>query len=247
MRQSLKIAAVCAALLTMIVPAAQPSLLQKADADTVELAKYKLSAATLKKVGVAAHAFVQALQNDPKFKGAIAAGRELEALENKDPRTPAEDRRIEELQKQVDEAEKQVQALVGSDDKDDSATVSDMARKLAAIPHMSEAFKSAGLMLENSIFEITADANIERAPRLVRHNVNKKTFCHLGCIKLDRPHEAGDDVCIIGIGNPAIPAPAPPGAPIPAHRSASAPCRPALLPWRGRHTGLQCAPWWTAD
>jgi hypothetical protein len=172
MRQSLKIAAVCAALLTMIVPAAQPSLLQKADADTVELAKYKLSAATLKKVGVAAHAFVQALQNDPKFKGAIAAGRELEALENKDPRTPAEDRRIEELQKQVDEAEKQMQALVGSDDKDDSATVSDMARKLAAIPHMSEAFKSAGLtahefaLFETSLMQASLVAGFKKAGTL---------------------------------------------------------------------------------
>jgi hypothetical protein len=154
MKQSVEIAAVCAALLMMIVPAAQPRLLQKADADTVELASYKLSAATLKKVGAAGHAFAQALQNDPKFKGAIAAGRELEALENKDPRTPAEDRRIEELQKQVDEAEKQMEALVGPDDKDDSATISDMARKLATIPHMSEALKSAGLTThEFALFE----------------------------------------------------------------------------------------------
>ena len=172
MKQSVKIAAVCAALLTMIVPAAQSSLLQKADADTVELAKYKLSAATLKKVGAAAHAFAQALQNDPKFKGAIAAGRELEALENKDPRTPAEDRRIEELQKQVDEAEKQMQALVGSDDNDNSATISDMARKLAAIPHMSEAFKSAGLtahefaLFETSLMQASIVAGFKKAGTL---------------------------------------------------------------------------------
>ena len=172
MRKSVEIAAACAALLTMIVPAARPSLLQKADADTVELAKYKLSAATLKKIGAAAHAFVQALQNDPKFKGAIAAGRELEALENKDPRTPAEDRRMEELQKQVDEAEKQMQALVGSDDNDNSATVSDMARKLAAIPHMSEAFKSAGLtardfaLFETSLMQASLVAGFKKAGTL---------------------------------------------------------------------------------
>jgi hypothetical protein len=172
MRQSVEIAAVCAALLTMIVPAAQPGLLQKSDADTVELAKYELSAATLKKVGAAAHAFAQALQNDQKFKGAIAAGRELEALQNKDPRTPAEDRRIEELQKQVDEVEKEMQALVGSGDNDDSKTVSDMARKLTAIPHMSEALKSAGLtahefaLFETSLMQASLVASFKKAGTL---------------------------------------------------------------------------------
>jgi hypothetical protein len=173
MRQSVEIAAICAALLTMIVPAVQASPLQKkTDPDTVELSNYKLSAATLKKVTSAAHAFAQAMQNDPKFKGAIAAGRELEALENKDPRTPAEDRRIEELQKQVDEAEKQMQALTGSDDKDDSATLTDMARKLSAIPHMDEAFKSAGLtahefaLFEASLLQAAMVAGFKKAGTL---------------------------------------------------------------------------------
>jgi len=173
MRQSLKIAAICAALLTMFVPAAQPAPLQtRTDPDTVELANYKLSVATLKKVGTAAHAFAQAMQNDPKFKGAIAAGRELETLQNKDPRTPAEDRRIEELQKQVDEAEKQMQALAGSDNNDDSATLSDMARKLSAIPHMDEALKSAGLtahefaLFEASLLQAGMVAGLKKAGNL---------------------------------------------------------------------------------
>lgn len=172
MKRLVDIAAVCAALLTMIVPAAQSGPLQKTDPDSAELATYKLSAVTLKKVGAAAHGFAQALQNDPKFKGTIAAERELEALQNKDPRTPAEDRRMEELQKQVDEAEKQMEALVGGDDKDDSATISDMARKLTAIPHMSEALKSAGLsardfaLFETSLMQASMVAGFKKAGTL---------------------------------------------------------------------------------
>jgi len=153
MREPFRIAAVCAAMLTMTVPAVAG---QKApDRDAAELSAYRLSSATLNKVTAAIHAFVQAMQNDPKFKSVIAAQRELDALEDKDPRTPAEDRRMEVLQKQVDDAEKQMEALGGSDDKA-AETIADMAQTLGKIPHISEALGSAGLtMHEFALFEMS--------------------------------------------------------------------------------------------
>jgi hypothetical protein len=145
MKPSLIVAAACAALLTTMVPAAQARQKPATDRDEADLRAYRLAAATLHKVSAAAHVFAQAMQNDPKYRDAMAAGRELQALQDKENRTEAEDRRVDALEEQVEAAEKQFQALSASNDSDDSPTLDDMAHKIASIPHMSEALKSAGL------------------------------------------------------------------------------------------------------
>ena len=142
--RALVIAALCGAALTAgssVRAQQQPAATQ----DDAVLRAYRLTPATLQKVGAAAHAFAQAMQNDPKYKSAMAAGRELQALQDKENRTEAEDRRIDALEKQVDEAEKAFEALAPSNDSDDAQTIADAARKIANMPHMSDALAGAGL------------------------------------------------------------------------------------------------------
>ena len=153
MPQPLRIAAACAALLIITLPAqAQP---KPGDRDMAELQAYRMTPATLKKVGAAAHAFAQAIQSDPRIKSVMAAEHELEALQDKDPRTPAEESRLNALQKQVDDAQKEFEALSGPDDSSNAASLDDMARKLGRIPHMSDALTGAGLTPhEFALFEM---------------------------------------------------------------------------------------------
>ena len=143
--RALVIAVVCGAALTVGsgVQAHQSAAAQNQDA--AELRAYHMTEATLHKISAAAHTFAQAMQNDPRYKSAMAAGRELQALQDKENRTEAEDRRVDALEKQIDDAEKEFEALAPPDDSDNSQTIADAARKIASMPHMADALKSAGL------------------------------------------------------------------------------------------------------
>jgi chaperonin cofactor prefoldin len=146
MRQQVAFAAACAAVLLTAVAPAQGRQKSAADQDAAALRAYRMTPATLQKVSAAVHTFAQAMQNDPTYKSAMAASQELEALQDKDERTEAENHRVAVLEKQVEDAEKEFQALSGSSDADEgSATLADMARNIARVPHMADALKSAGL------------------------------------------------------------------------------------------------------
>jgi hypothetical protein len=143
--RALATAIVCGALLTATGSSVRARQKPASTQDDAVLRGYRLTPAILQKVGAAAHAFAQAMQNDPKYKSAMAAGRELQALQDKENRTEAEDQRIDTLEKQVDAAQKEFEALAPSNDSDDSQTIADAARKIASIPHMSDALAGAGL------------------------------------------------------------------------------------------------------
>lgn len=132
------IAAVLALLLLPAYVAAQARRPPPNDPDMAELSAYRLSAATLRKVSIAMQAFARALDNDPKYRGFIAAQKELKALQEKDAPTPAEERRIDALEQQLEQMSNDL-------DAGDAQTLGEMERKIAAIPHMSEALAAAGL------------------------------------------------------------------------------------------------------
>jgi hypothetical protein len=119
--------------------AAQSRRPAQSDPDMAELAAYRLNTATLQKVIVATQAFGQALQNDPKYKGYLAAQKELKALQAKEEPTPAEEKRIEALEQQLE------QMSDAMDRGGDAQTLADMERKITAMPHMPEALAKAGL------------------------------------------------------------------------------------------------------
>jgi len=105
-----------------------------------ELAAYRLNAATLQKVVVATQAFGAAIQNDPQFKRYAAAEKELKALQAKDEPSEADEKRIEALERELEESK-----LKSTEHANGSDSLTDMERSIASIPHMSDALAKAGL------------------------------------------------------------------------------------------------------
>src|SRR4051794_7162398 len=100
-------------------------------ADMAELAAYRLNTATLQKVTVVMQTFLAALDNDPKYKPFVEAQKELAALDRKPNRTAADERRMDALGQQLEQAPSEMMPS-------DAATLTDMARGIAAMPHMTE-------------------------------------------------------------------------------------------------------------
>jgi hypothetical protein len=138
-RQSKLVFAIAATCLIAVNAAAQPRRATQNDPDMAELAAYRLNTATLQKVIVATQAFAQALQNDPKYKGYVAAQNALKALQAKEEPTPADETRIEKLEAQLE------QMSDAMDRGGDAQTLADMERKINAMPHMPEALAKAAL------------------------------------------------------------------------------------------------------
>ena len=132
---------IAAVLVSCLIPssaAAQPRRPPQNDPDIAELSAYRLTTATLQRVSTAMQTFAKALDSDPKYRGFIAAQKELKTLQEKDAPTPAEERRIEALEQQLEQMSNDL-------DAGDAQTLSEMERKIAAVPHMSEALAAAGL------------------------------------------------------------------------------------------------------
>lgn len=138
-RKSTSAFVIAATLLVAANAAAQARRAAQGDPDMAELAAYRLNIATLQKVIVATQAFGQALQNDPKYKGYMAAQKELETLQAKEEPTPVDEKRIEALEQQLEQMSEAI------DGGGDAQTLADMERKITAMPHMPEALAKAGL------------------------------------------------------------------------------------------------------
>lgn len=123
------------------------------DADTKEIAAYKLTEPVLQKVVVATKTMADAIQQDPKYRTYMAAEKELAALQKKEEQTAADEARIEALEKQIEAFKQSEEKGAGND----TQSLADMERKIAAIPHMSESLTKAGLSAhEFAVFEMCA-------------------------------------------------------------------------------------------
>jgi hypothetical protein len=107
-------------------------------ADMAELAAYRLNTATLQKVTAVMQHFVAALETDPKYQPFVAAQKELAALDRKPSRTASDERRMDALAEQLEQMPPEMVPA-------DAATLTDMERGIAAMPHMAEALAKAGL------------------------------------------------------------------------------------------------------
>ena len=110
----------------------------KTDADAAEYKAYRLSMPVLTKVEAATKAFATTIKNDPNYKALMAAQREHEALENKDDKTPADERRMAELKKTID-----ANPLGGSSSADQS--LDELEAEIAKMPPMANALKANGV------------------------------------------------------------------------------------------------------
>jgi hypothetical protein len=110
------------------------------DRDMAELSAYRLNMATLQKVVVATQAFAQAMQNDPRFTRYAAAEKELKALRGKDEPSEADEKRIEALERELENSK-----LESTDHANGGDSIADMERSMASVAHMSDPLAKAGL------------------------------------------------------------------------------------------------------
>ena len=132
------IALILTAALSTSSPAAQAT--PQADRDMKEIAAYRLSMDTVKKVDVAMRAMFDEMAKDPRFQASIKLEAELKALNEKEERTEADDRRIEELEREREEMRSENPFNIGS-----ANTLSEMEAQVEKVPPMANALRSAGL------------------------------------------------------------------------------------------------------
>jgi Skp family chaperone for outer membrane proteins len=131
-------ALILTAALSTSSPAAQAT--PQADRDMKEIASYRLSMDTVKKVDVAMRAMFDEMARDPRFRASIKLEAELKALNEKEERTEAEDRRIEEL-----EMEQEKMRSENPFNLESANTLSEMEAQVQKVPPMANALRSAGL------------------------------------------------------------------------------------------------------
>ena len=111
------------------------------DADTRELQAYRLSMPKVQQMNDAYLAFFKSLQSDPKFVALQKAREELRALEHKSELTAADEKRIEQLERQVQDAED----VMAPQSSSEQQSLADMARAIESQPRFAAAVKRAGL------------------------------------------------------------------------------------------------------
>jgi hypothetical protein len=113
----------------------------QSDADAKEIAAYRLTNDGLNKVRTANRAMIVEVRKDPKFQELARIEAEAKALEEKDERTEADDKRLEELnakQEQLSEAYSGVSL-------NDAKTLTDMEKRIAQFAPMANGLRAAGM------------------------------------------------------------------------------------------------------
>lgn len=134
MRWSLRLA--FAALLVSVAPVAAAA--QSDDADTREVRAYRLTMPKLRQLNQAGLEAQKLRAADPKTGGLARKKAELKALQEKEELTAAEEKRMDQLDREISEAEDE-------GDEGDSRSLSDMVSRIQANPAYSSALRKAGL------------------------------------------------------------------------------------------------------
>lgn len=111
------------------------------DPDMKELAAYTLTMDSLNKIDRVNRDLAAALEKDPKYGERIRIGKELAQLKAKSETTPADDKRIEELEARADKLDEANDAK----DSSDAKTLSEMEQKINSIPPMAGALRQEGV------------------------------------------------------------------------------------------------------
>lgn len=128
--------------LACLVSAPASSAGQKLAAeDAKEIAAYELTAAALQKVMNVNRAMVQQLAQDPKIKEAMQVEAEIDALEDKETLTEADEKRMEELQARRTALEDATGNPLGGD----ARTLAEMESRIRAYPPLVQALQKEGM------------------------------------------------------------------------------------------------------
>lgn len=113
----------------------------QADADTREIAAYRLSMEGVHKVAAATRAMAAELRKDPRYQEAAKVSAEIKALEKKDETTEAEDARLEQLKARKAAL---ADALTGPS-IGDADSLSGMEARIRQLPPLMAGLRSANL------------------------------------------------------------------------------------------------------
>jgi hypothetical protein len=133
--------AVASMALAAFAPALSAQKQQGSDADTREIAAYRLSMDGLKKMENAMQAFAAAAKKDPRYAKQMKLKAQIDTLKNKEDLSDAESEKLETLQQELEQAEASTDD--GSVSKAQSLT--EMAAAMDRQPMLANALKSAGL------------------------------------------------------------------------------------------------------
>jgi hypothetical protein len=139
MRLSVRTAIVALLAISMCGALAAQSA-QLAAADAKELATYRLTMETVKKVQTATRAMIAELRKDPKFQRQLKVEAEIEGLRKKDELTDAEQERLLALENEKEQLEEANELNLGS-----ASSLDEMEASVKKSPVVAGALKEAGL------------------------------------------------------------------------------------------------------
>jgi hypothetical protein len=142
MQSRIVLLAAVAAFAVSAVPATAAYAQGVSQRDEAELKAYRLSMEKIRKFAAAGEAMVKAIEADPRFKATAALKKEIEALQNKDELTAAEEKRLDDLRAKLEAEEAKND---GQENDNNAQSLDDMARRIEKIPALAAAIRSAGL------------------------------------------------------------------------------------------------------
>jgi hypothetical protein len=107
--------------------------------DAAEVKAYRLTMDDIRKLAAASEAIGKAIAADPRYKEEQSVRQEIAALEKKDELSPADEKRLEELQGKLEKIEAK------NSDRKNPETLDEMAKQIESEPAMANAIKSAGM------------------------------------------------------------------------------------------------------
>lgn len=114
-------------------------------ADSKELASYRLTMETTKKVFALMRSVAKEMASDPKAQALQKTKAEIEALSKKDELTDAESARLEKLQMQAEQQEDALEQVAGGLNLNTAQNLNEMEAAIKANPRFMAALSGAGL------------------------------------------------------------------------------------------------------
>jgi hypothetical protein len=144
MKRSVRLALLAASMIASLTSVANAQSGFSA-ADSKELASYRLTMDTTKKVFALMRAIGQEMANDPKFQALQKTKAEIAALSKKDELTDAESARLEKLEAQAEEQEEALAQANAGANMSNAKDLNQMEAAIKANPQFMAALTKVGL------------------------------------------------------------------------------------------------------
>src|SRR4051812_4898740 len=132
----------CALAIALSLAPAQAAPKMVADADMRELSTYTLTMDTVNKVARITKGIEDTMKQDPKYAEQLKLKKELEALRQKDDRSEAEDKRVEDIQARLATLEEQTKSPL---DMNNASNLPEMAASIQRFPPLNNLLRQEGM------------------------------------------------------------------------------------------------------